>query len=70
MNYAVMTYIFNGEPKENAARVKVLAVEDRPLIMVKKKVTSGTTLKPGDTASYTIRVTNPEIVDVTSKILS
>ncbi|MEC0065605.1 SdrD B-like domain-containing protein [Paenibacillus thiaminolyticus] len=67
VNYAVMTYIFNGEPKENAARVKVLAVEDRPLVMVKKKVTSGTTLKPGDTASYTIRVTNPEIVDVDFK---
>lgn len=41
VNYAVMTYIFNGEPKENAARVKVLAVEDRPLVMVKKKSLPG-----------------------------
>lgn len=64
VNYAVMTYLFNGEPKENAARVKVLAVEDRPLIMVKKQVASGTALKPGETATYKIRVTNPDFIDV------
>ncbi|PZM66395.1 SdrD B-like domain-containing protein [Paenibacillus dendritiformis] len=64
VNYAVMTYLFNGEPKENAARVKVLAVEDRPLIMVKKQVVSGAALKPGETATYKIRVTNPDFIDV------
>ncbi|MCE5170202.1 DUF11 domain-containing protein [Paenibacillus profundus] len=57
INYAKLEYGYGTERKEHWDAIKALAVAERPLIQV-EKYANGSSFKPGDKVTYTLKVTN------------
>ncbi len=64
INYAALHYELAGNKHDRLTGVKVLVVQDRPLLEVDKRVVSGSTTSPGGTVTYKLDVSNSGLTNV------